>query len=215
MCTELKGVARDMYSTCSICKGQDAYSTSDQRPIKLIKSLKAVTGEQSESRETQKQKTLDILQTEIDKTRNGEYDEKFREERIREAYQEYKEEYLEVTAREGWRIAYKAGFKSRDEEVERIKNQLFPDAEKWGLISKSLVRADGGETYRKLLEECKLVPLSDKTTMAEEYQKALDKIHKDLECCGNCGVDNGHKCVGCTKNNDSYSGVRVNNWKQS
>ena len=32
MCTELKGVARDMYSTCSICGGQDAYGFSKDRP---------------------------------------------------------------------------------------------------------------------------------------------------------------------------------------
>lgn len=46
------------------------------------------------------------------------------------------------------------------------------------------------EIIRKMdsayLNKIKLLK-ADKITMAEEYQTALDKIHKDLECCGNCG----------------------------
>jgi hypothetical protein len=32
MCVKLKGVARDMQSTCSICGGKDAYGKSKWRP---------------------------------------------------------------------------------------------------------------------------------------------------------------------------------------
>lgn len=40
MCTELKGVARDMFATCSICGGKDAYGLSKQRPKDKQKRLK-------------------------------------------------------------------------------------------------------------------------------------------------------------------------------
>ncbi|MDA3856394.1 MAG: hypothetical protein PF569_09115 [Candidatus Woesearchaeota archaeon] len=32
MCKDLKGVARDGFSTCSICGGKDAYGKSKERP---------------------------------------------------------------------------------------------------------------------------------------------------------------------------------------
>ena len=39
MCTKLKSVARDGYSTCSICGGQDAYGCSASRPASMSKVL--------------------------------------------------------------------------------------------------------------------------------------------------------------------------------
>jgi hypothetical protein len=39
MCTKLKMVARDMFSTCSICGGQDAYGASTARPQHAKKVL--------------------------------------------------------------------------------------------------------------------------------------------------------------------------------
>ena len=39
MCTELKGVARDGFSTCSICGGKDAYGESPERPKNKKKVL--------------------------------------------------------------------------------------------------------------------------------------------------------------------------------
>jgi len=37
MCKKLKGVARDMQSTCMVCGGKDAYGLSDERPEKYKK----------------------------------------------------------------------------------------------------------------------------------------------------------------------------------
>jgi hypothetical protein len=39
MCTELKGVARDGFSTCSVCGGKDAYGGSKERGVKYRKVL--------------------------------------------------------------------------------------------------------------------------------------------------------------------------------
>lgn len=39
MCTKLNLVARDMFSTCSICGGQDAYGKSSDRPNHAKKTL--------------------------------------------------------------------------------------------------------------------------------------------------------------------------------
>ena len=39
MCTELKGVARDGDSTCSICGGKDAYGESKERPKNKKKKM--------------------------------------------------------------------------------------------------------------------------------------------------------------------------------
>lgn len=39
MCTELNGVARDCFSTCSICGGKDAYGLSKERPKNKKKVL--------------------------------------------------------------------------------------------------------------------------------------------------------------------------------
>jgi hypothetical protein len=39
MCTKLKGVARDCWSTCSICGGKDAYGKSPERPKKKQKDM--------------------------------------------------------------------------------------------------------------------------------------------------------------------------------
>jgi hypothetical protein len=39
MCTELKQVYRDCYSTCSICGGKDAYGLSNQRPLDKSKTV--------------------------------------------------------------------------------------------------------------------------------------------------------------------------------
>jgi hypothetical protein len=39
MCTKLEGVARDCFSTCSICSGKDAYGGSSERPDKYKKTI--------------------------------------------------------------------------------------------------------------------------------------------------------------------------------
>ena len=39
MCIKLKAVLRDMWSTCSICGGKDAYGTSKDRPINKRKNI--------------------------------------------------------------------------------------------------------------------------------------------------------------------------------
>ena len=39
MCPSLSGVARDGFSTCSICNGQDAYGKSQLRPFEFKKIL--------------------------------------------------------------------------------------------------------------------------------------------------------------------------------
>lgn len=39
MCTELKAVARDCLSTCSVCGGKDAYGTSKERPKEKQKKV--------------------------------------------------------------------------------------------------------------------------------------------------------------------------------
>lgn len=40
MCTELEAVYRDRYSTCSKCKGKDAYGRSEERPKEYQKEIK-------------------------------------------------------------------------------------------------------------------------------------------------------------------------------
>jgi len=45
MCEELKSVARDCKSTCSICGGKDAYGKSGARPKDMLKTIrKPVSG---------------------------------------------------------------------------------------------------------------------------------------------------------------------------
>lgn len=40
MCMELESVARDGFSTCSKCRGQDAYGGSPVRPPEFLKKIK-------------------------------------------------------------------------------------------------------------------------------------------------------------------------------
>ena len=42
MCTELKGVAKDMLSTCIVCGGKDGYGLSKNRPKDKQKVLTSV-----------------------------------------------------------------------------------------------------------------------------------------------------------------------------
>jgi len=51
MCLKLKAVARDMYSTCSICGGRDAYGTSEARPKDKQKVIAELETNQQESEE--------------------------------------------------------------------------------------------------------------------------------------------------------------------
>jgi hypothetical protein len=47
MCTEIKGVARDGFSTCMICGGKDAYGGSPERRGKYRKTIAANNNEQN------------------------------------------------------------------------------------------------------------------------------------------------------------------------
>jgi hypothetical protein len=50
-------------------------------------------------------------------------------------------------------------------------------------------------------------------TMAEEYKKALDNIHKELDCCGNCRDLESENC-GCCLIQYPDNPNCINNWKQ-
>lgn len=79
-----------------------------------------------EKHSERKQETLYILHAEIDKITNGDYDEKIRQHAIREIFEEWWEEedlgsdsYDIVKADS--RYGFKAGYKSRDKEIDAIK----------------------------------------------------------------------------------------------
>ena len=52
MCTVLKGVARDGFSTCSVCGGKDAYGGSKKRGVKYRKVLTSESKVDSASNNT-------------------------------------------------------------------------------------------------------------------------------------------------------------------
>jgi hypothetical protein len=89
-------------------------------------------------------------------------------------------------------------------EIEGLKQEL----------SNSIIGANKYRDREKQLEQ-------SATEYPEAYQKALNKIHSELECCGNCNhsatgqaVLYKQKCIQCHYNEFSIEVKYENNWKQ-
>jgi len=48
----------------------------------------------------------------------------------------------------------------------------------------------------------------------EAYTTELETRIEAMKCCGNCSPPlSENLCVGCARNDDNYSGTRIDNWQ--